>query len=171
MIEKPSQFGGMEVDLLPVCSDVATGSAAPGVRLLEFTKSFRNNTVHTICQADLKEAMRQIGEKFALVIENTCITSQLVDTDLDTAGVQPDCQVRDRVPRDDGVGYIEQPLPRCVAGVNPPCWELTGDPACGSGYRTTVRRPNNAPPPPNTLQVVQCLSCTDGVDPRRCPAM
>jgi hypothetical protein len=172
LFERPSQFGGNELDVTPVCSDPATGSAAPGIRLLQFTKSFRNNTVATICQADLKEAMRQIGEKFALVIENTCITSQLVDTNLEQDGVQPDCQVRDRVPRDDGIGYVEQPLPQCgFPGVSAPCWELTADGACGSGYRTTVRRANNAPPPPNTLQVVQCLSCTDGVDPRRCPPM
>jgi hypothetical protein len=170
LVERPSQFGGTELDLAPVCSDMQTGSAAPGLRLLQFTKSFRNNTVHTICQADLKEAMKQIGEKFALVIENTCITTPLVDTDLDKPGVQPDCQVRDRIPRDDGVGYVENPLPNCAFGGSP-CWELTPDMACGSGYRTTVRRPNNSPPPPNTLQVVNCLACTEGVDPRRCPPM
>jgi hypothetical protein len=167
LFERTSQFG-IELDLSPTCSLAETGAAAPALRLHQFTTSFRNNTVHTICQASLKEAMKQIGEKFALVLENTCITSPLVDTDLDVAGVQPDCQVRDRLPRDDG-GYTEQPLPNCAAAGSP-CWELTPDMACGSGYRTTVKRPNNLPPPPNTLQVVQCLTCTEGVDPRRCPA-
>ena len=167
LFERPSAFGGTELDLTPTCSDPTTGSAAPGLRLQQFTTSFKNNTVHTICQASLKEAMKQIGEKFALVLENTCITSQLVDTDLQQAGVQPDCQVRDRVPRDGG-GYQEQPLPQCQGGASP-CWELTADPACGSGYRTTVRRPNNTPPPPDTLQVVQCLTCTEGTNRDRCP--
>jgi hypothetical protein len=167
LFERPSVFGGTELDISPTCSEATTGSAAPGLRLEQFTRSFRNNTVATICQADLKNAMKQIGEKFALVLENTCITSPLVDTDLTTAGVQPDCQVRDRVPRDEG-GYTEQPLPQCQFGGSP-CWELTPDVACGSGYRTTVRRPNNTPPPPSTLQVVQCLTCTEGVSAERCP--
>jgi hypothetical protein len=166
MFERPSVFGGTELDLTPVCSDMTTGSAAPGIRLHQFTTSFRNNTVHTICQASLGVAMKQIGEKFALVLENTCITTPLVDVDLNKAGVQADCQVRDRIPRDSG-GFMEQPLPNCEFSASP-CWELTPDVACGSGYRTTVRRPNNMPPLPNTLQVVQCLTCTDGSDPARC---
>ena len=168
LVERPSVFGGTELDLAPICSQAETGAAAPGLRLQQFTSSFRNNTVATICQASLSNAMKQIGEKFALVLENTCITTPLVDTDTTRTGVQPDCQVRDRFPRDEG-GFVEQPLPNCELAVSP-CWELTPDRACGSGYRTTVRRPNNAPPPPNTLQVVQCLTCTDGSDPLRCPA-
>jgi hypothetical protein len=167
LLERPSAFGGTELDISPICSVMETGSAAPGLRLHQFTTSFRNNTVHTICQASLRDAMKQIGEKFALVLENTCITSPLVDTDLDKSGVQADCQVRDRIPRDEG-GFVEQPLPSCESSGSP-CWELTPDVACGSGYRTTVRRPNDAMPPPNTLQVVQCLTCIDGSDPRRCP--
>ena len=86
LFERPSVFGGTELDIQPTCSEATTGSAAPGLRLEQFTKSFRNNTVATICQADLKDAMKQIGEKFALVLENTCITSPLVDTDLDQGG-------------------------------------------------------------------------------------
>jgi hypothetical protein len=169
LFERPSVFGGTELDLQPTCQEAATGAASPALRLTQFTRGFRNNTIHTICQASLSDAMKQIGEKFALVLENTCITSPLVDTDLQTTGVQPDCQVRDRVPRDDGIGYVESPLPSCAFGQSP-CWELTADAACGSGYRTTVRRPNNTPPPPNTLQVVQCLTCTEAADPARCPA-
>jgi hypothetical protein len=168
IFDRPTSTQGVtELDVLPTCSLAATGEAAPALRLQQFTTSFRNNTVATICQADLKNAMKQIGEKFALVLENTCITSQLVDTDLVQAGLQPDCQVRDRVPRAEG-GYTEQPLGNCAFGGSP-CWELTPDDACGSGYRTTVRRPNDAPPPPNTLQVVNCLTCTEGVGADRCP--
>ncbi len=168
LFERANPQSGPELDLQPACADMTTGAASPAIRLEQFTKSFRNNTLHTICQADLGEAMRQIGEKFALVLENTCITSQLVDTDLQQAGVQPDCQVRDRVPRDQGGGYNEQALPNCQLG-SPPCWELTADAACGSGYRTTVRRLNDTPPPPNTLQVVNCLTCIDGTSADRCP--
>ena len=83
IVERPSVFGGTELDLLPVCSQAETGSAAPGVRLHQFTTSFRNNTVHAICQADLSAAMKQIGEKLALVLGNTSTTTPLVTGHLD----------------------------------------------------------------------------------------
>ena len=41
----PSVFGGTELDLQPACSETTTGAASPGLRLEQFTKSFRNNTV------------------------------------------------------------------------------------------------------------------------------
>jgi hypothetical protein len=167
LVDRPSSVGGTELDLAPVCSQPETGAAAPGLRLHRFTTSFRNNTVHTICQATLKDAMKQIGEKFALVLQDTCLDAALVDIDPEKAGVQPDCQVADRIIRDGG-GSSDQPLPSCDRSASP-CWELLADPVCRSGFRTTVRRPNNAPPPPNSFQVIQCLACPDDSDPARCP--
>ena len=159
--------GGTDLELAPVCSLARTGSAAPALRLAQFTKSFRNNTIHTICQADLAQAMKEIGDKMALVIDRTCLDATLVDTDLDTPGVQPDCQVRDRLPDGKG-GYTDQVIPRCGAGVASPCWELGQDPVCNGGFRTVVRRPNDAPPAIDSRQIVQCLSCTEATDPARC---
>jgi hypothetical protein len=157
LLERATPWGTTELDLQPVCSRPETGTAAPGIRLHSFTTRFRNSTVHSICQADLKEAMRQIGRKMALVIADTCISAPLQDTDADRPGLQPDCQVDERVPRSDG-GYAEQVLPSCDRGTRP-CWELRSDATCGSGYRTVVRRPGDAPPPTGTVQTVRCQTC------------
>ena len=132
---------GMELDVAPACNDPATGNAAPGIRLRKFTQSFPNNTIHSICQANLAVAMADIGKKLAGILTNTCVTQPLVDTDLNANGIQADCQVVDRVPRDDSpTGYRDIPLPRCAAGTTMPCWELEPDTTCGSGYKTVVRR-------------------------------
>jgi hypothetical protein len=169
LFERELNSGGRELDLLPACNQGQAGVATPGIRLRHFTGSFLNNTVHSICQPDLSVAMEQIGDKMKRVLENTCITAALVDTDLERPGLQADCQVRDRVPRSGG-GFVDQPLPGCDGGTRSPCWELTPAPECAGGYRTSVRRPDDMLPPPDTLQVVQCLTCTAGADPRRCPA-
>jgi hypothetical protein len=171
--ERPASSGtGTELDLEPACRDTATGSAAPGIRLRKFTQSFPNNTVHGICQANLATALTDIGKKLAGILTNTCITQPLVDTDGDTNnngtvdGIRADCQVVDRVPRDDSpTGYRDTPLPRC-SGNNTPCWNLAADATCGSGYKTVVDR-GGTEPPPNTLQSIRCLTCADNsADPR-----
>jgi hypothetical protein len=161
--------GGTELELQPVCSLAQTGTAAPALRLAQFTKSFKYNTVDTICQADLADAMKKIGEKMAYAISASCLSATLVDTDLDKAGVQPDCQVRDLIPNGTG-GFTQQVVPSCESG-STPCWELTKDSQCNGAYRTSVRRPNNAMPPLGAKQIVQCLTCTEATDPARCRNM
>ena len=163
----------MELDTKPACSDPATGIAYPGIRLRKFTQSFPNNTIHSICQANLASAMAEIGKKLAGILTNTCITQPLVDTDgthqqRERSGVQADCQVVDRVPRDDSpTGYRDTPLPRCGGGAAMPCWDLAADGTCGSGYKTIVNR-GNTEPPPNTLQSIRCLTCADNSADERC---
>jgi hypothetical protein len=165
--ERTLDSGETELELSPVCSQSMTGSAAPGIRLHSFTRSFKHNTVHRICEADLKSAMTQIGDKMAALIDPTCLKNvTLVDTDLAKAGVQPDCQVTDRLRNASG-GYTDQPLPGCAPGGPSPCWEVAHDPVC-DGYRTFVRRPNDELPPPDTVQLVKCLACTESTDPARC---
>jgi hypothetical protein len=167
IIERPASSGtGTELDLGAACSDPATGNAAPGIRLRKFTQAFPNNTIHSICQASLAQAMTEIGKKLAGILTNTCVTQRLLDTDPMKDGVQADCQVVDRVPRDDSpTGYRDNPLPPCTAG-GMPCWELAPDPTCGSGYKTVVQR-GGTTAEPNTLQSIRCLTCADGsVDPR-----
>jgi hypothetical protein len=163
--ERALTGGGVELEVSPICSQSTTGSAAPGIRMFNFTKSFQHHTVHRICQADLKQAMEQIGQKMAAVFDPNCLKADLVDTDLTKTGVQPDCQVSDRVPNGSG-GYTSQPLPGCASGVTP-CWDLRQDDMC-SGYRIVVTRPGNEMPPPDTVQSVQCLTCNEATDPQRC---
>ena len=161
---------GPELDLAPACSEAGNGSAAPGIRLKTFVESFGNNSIHSICQADLKAAMTEIGTKLANVLTNTCITAPLFDVDTMTDGVQADCQVMDRLPRtDDPRLFTDTPVPACGPGGsvnNAPCWRLQADASCGSGYRTIVL-PEGRVPAPGTLQSIRCLTCTpDNEDPR-----
>jgi hypothetical protein len=164
---------GLELDLAPICEDAATGSAAPGIRLHSFAKSFVNNTVHPICNADLKQAMTEIGVKLRTILENTCITSPLFDTDEKTADIQADCQVFDQIPLNDNSGrYKDVAILPCNpkgGGAAPEtCWELTKDTQCSSGYRTAVKRPT--PADPGTLQSIRCLTCPVGSTDPRCVA-
>jgi hypothetical protein len=52
---------GTEVDLGPICTRSASWTAAPGIRLNAFARSFRRHTVHSICAATLDPAMTEIG--------------------------------------------------------------------------------------------------------------
>jgi hypothetical protein len=159
---------GLELDLAPICQDAATGSAAPGIRLHSFAKSFVNNTVHPICNADLKQAMTEIGVKLRTILENTCITSPLFDTNEKEADIQADCQVFDQVPLNDNSGrYKDVAILPCTSGAST-CWELTKDTQCSSGYRTAVKRPT--PADPGTLQSIRCLTCPVGSTDPRCVA-
>ena len=157
---------GLELDLAPICEDPATGSAAPGIRLHTFTKSFKNNTVHPICNADLKQAMTEIGVKLRTILENTCITSPLYDTNEKTPDIQADCQVFDQIPLNDNSGrYKDVAILPCTSGAKT-CWELVHDPMCSSGYRTAVKR--DTPADPGTLQSIRCLTCPTGSTDPRC---
>jgi hypothetical protein len=168
MVTKPQ---GMELDLKPACVAANNaGTAAPGIRLKAFIELFENNSSHSICDADLKDAMTAIGNKLANIITNTCITAPLIDVDANTPEVQADCQVTDRLPRNDGSGlYTETTVPLCGPGGpvgNNPCWKLMPDATCGSRYRTVVL-PEGRVPTPGTLQSIKCLTCTpDSGDPR-----
>jgi hypothetical protein len=157
-----NDMGGMrtELDLAPACNS-ANGNASPGVRLKTFVDAFGENAIYSICQADLREAMKKIGQQVAAKIANTCITQPLVDTNIATPAVDADCQVVDRKPKTNGPGYTDQVISPCTAGVLP-CWEIQQDGMCaGSGYRVVVKRKDNVLPPPGTLQGIKCLTCTD----------
>jgi hypothetical protein len=157
---------GLELDLGPICQDLATGSAAPGIRLHSFAKSFTNNTVSPICSADLKQAMTEIGVKLRTIIENTCITSPLYDTNEKVDDIQADCEVFDQIPLNDGSNrYRDVAILPCSSGAET-CWELVKDPMCSSGYRTGVKRA--APAEPGTLQSIRCLTCPTGSNDPRC---
>ena len=64
-----------------------------------------------------------------------------MDTRADQPGLQPDCQVIDKIPSSKG-GYTDEPLPPCASGNKSPsgaCWNLTNDATCGdSGFKIDV---------------------------------
>jgi len=152
-----------ELDNVPICES-ANGRATAGIRMKAFVDAFgENGSIYSICQDNFNDAVTAIGDTLAKKLANTCIGSQLIDTDLTKDGLQPECQVVDRVPK--GSDYQDTPLPACSTGKSP-CWDLVADPDCGSGYHV-VRKPVDMPPPVGTLQGIKCLTCTSAANPTK----
>jgi hypothetical protein len=116
-------------ELDPSCVS-ASGEADPGVRLKAFIDQFpQRGTVQTICNDDLSDALNVIAQLLAKVIGNPCIEGN-IDTDPNTAGVQPDCQVSDvRYPGE--LRQEETVLNQCSSATPDPseypCWRLEED--------------------------------------------
>jgi hypothetical protein len=110
--------------LAPSCVS-QSGEAAPGVRLKTFLEGFpQRNTVTTICNNDLSDALVLVANLLAEVIGNPCLDGDIVDKDPNEAGIQPECQVSDvRFPNTD---YQEEySMPHCdKANGELPCWRL-----------------------------------------------
>jgi hypothetical protein len=142
------------LDLVPVCNTEA-GTAAPALRLKAFTDAFGSNgSWHSICGADLRGAMQQIGR--AIVKADSCLPTPPLDTDPDREGLQPDCVAYEREPAVPGSPAVERAILPCTAGSGSPCWELIADPACRGGARVVVQRTET--PRSGTLERVSCLS-------------
>ena len=168
IVEQPARTGGNEIDTGKICADdmpssngMGTGGAAPGLRLHAFADAFDNHTIFPICQKDLSPAMDEIAGRLTKFFDESCITTRLYDANDKVDGVQPDCQVLDLVPLNDGTSaYRGQAIPPCSAGGAMPCWDLIPDPACGAGYKADVKRAQ--PTAPGTLQSINCLTCPQG---------
>lgn len=141
-----------ELDVQPICAS-AGGRAAPGVRLKAFADAFGpNGSVHSICDRDFTPALRTIGNALAFKLGNTCVDAALQDVDPAREGLQAECQVVERIPRN-ATSYAEQRTPACGAG-QMPCWELAPDPACPGGQRLRINRAT--PASPGTLVAASC---------------
>jgi hypothetical protein len=159
---------GNNLDYVPVCQSSNGGDANGGLRMKAFVDSFgAAGGVFSICDESFADSMKQIGEKLAAKLGDTCVTAPVVDTS-PTAGIQADCQVIDRYPTTGGTGYKDTPLPPCSkSGGAKPCWELTEHAACAvSGYRMDVQRDGMAPP--GTQQAIKCLTCANASTDGRC---
>ncbi len=115
-------------ELEPSCISTS-GEAAPGVRLKFFLDQFaQRNTITTICNEDLSDALILIAQLLAKVIGNPCIDGN-IDMDPDTAGIQYECQVSDiRFPGEDR--QEETIIPECTSTSPPtplPCWHFEED--------------------------------------------
>jgi hypothetical protein len=130
-----------------------------GLRLKKFIDAYGDKgKVFSICNPDFTDAMTQTGSDLvrAMTIVVGCVPFALADTDPNTPGVQPECQVVDKIACDTpGVGaclftgYQENTLSECMdieggtsiaAPLNPanpqinnvpdgerPCWYLWYD--------------------------------------------
>jgi hypothetical protein len=153
------------IDVAPICTS-ANGEAAVGLRLKQFVESFgTGGSYFSICDGDFSPALKQIGDKLAEKLSNTCITAKLADTRPEQ-GVQADCQVIDRVPA--GTGYKDDPIPPCSSNTRSQggaCWKLTVDPSCAdSHYKMDVDR-GNTMAPQGTQQAIKCLTCANTKNP------
>jgi hypothetical protein len=153
--------------LEPSCANPATGEAAPAVRLKTFIDAFpTRNSVTTICNEDLSDALVVIAELLKQVIGSPCLDGKIKDVDPGTDGVQPECQVSDVVnPGQDS--QEETVLPACdntgdpAASGNLPCFHIFSDPDnCGdtpSGL-SILTYPENRPLEPGTHTIVRCVA-------------
>jgi hypothetical protein len=155
------------IDAAPICMSSNGGDAYAGLRLKQFVESFGSSgSFFSICVEDFSPAMKQIGEKLAAKLGNTCITAPIADTKAE-AGLQADCQVTDRVPS--GGGYTNELIPPCSSNqksASGACWNLTGDASCdASGYKIEVDRGGKSATP-GTQQSIKCLTCAKPDDMR-----
>src|SRR5205823_11674088 len=102
--------------------------ADPPIRLKFFLDQFPNrSTFTTICQQDLSQGLQLIAQLLKAALGDPCVTADLLDTDPNTPGVQPDCSVS-YVTNLAKPNQTEQILPECNASIsNKPCWHVIID--------------------------------------------
>jgi hypothetical protein len=155
------------IDEASICQS-NNGEAAVGFRMKQFVEAFGDSgSFFSICQNDYSAPMTQIGEKLADKVGTPCVSAPLVDTAPAQPGLQPDCQVFDRVPG--GSRFSDEPVPPCSGGnrsVSGACWQLVENASCDtSGFKVEVDRGGKMPTP-GAQQVVRCLTCNNPGDPR-----
>jgi hypothetical protein len=124
-------------DYMPICSipsihavsDNNIYKAYGGLRLKKFLDAFQKTDVNgpvqntfSLCNADFTDAMTQIANAIAQVLKPGCVQYPLVDGDPSTPGVQPECQVIDKIacgtpgnpPNCLASGYEEYSRPECI---------------------------------------------------------
>jgi hypothetical protein len=147
----------------------------PSIRLRAFIDAFGSNGVfESICAASFAPALTVIANTIGQILKPKCIQGQLVDTDPNTPGIQPDCTVTDR--SFDAMGNeIDKVIPSCAAQPTAPkCWQLADDPTnCPSTPTAPQQVLQFVPPPdPSTSNLnasVSCALCIPGVQSPGCP--
>jgi len=174
----PNHYSSADLTTYSV-ADVAWG-ATGGLRESAFIDEFgQNGLKFSICESDFTDAMAGIGTAMASKMQDMCLDAKLVDIDLSTPGLQPDCRVVYRYPPLIANGpWTEDPKPlaHCDPSysiANPPpdsfgdCWQILNDttkcPNAPYGqYVQLVRTASNlavGPLPAGTEMGMQCQSC------------
>ncbi len=120
--------------------DDAGFGAIGGLREAAFIDQFgENGTKFSICESDFSNSLSGIGSSLAYRLPNLCLDAKMVDTDLATPGLQPDCLVfyLNPVASPNGqLTYVKAPTPlsQCDPGASPDtatadCWQLLNDTA------------------------------------------
>lgn len=181
-------------DTMPICSvpevksaDGNIYKAYGGLRLKKFIDAFGDNgKTHSICNNDFTDAMTQIAQSIVKMSARGCVDQPLADSNVEREGVQPDCQVRERIPCDEPLtgnclasGYQETMLRECkdaaglslnpenplldsIPEVNRPCWTFSLDTSlngCGrasQGQKISVLSRSGTVEPPGTMLMMKC---------------
>jgi hypothetical protein len=133
-------------DYMPICTVPSIHSADGniykaygGLRLKKFIDAFGDNgKVFSICNPEFADALSQTGGVLASAIKSDggCVPSALLDADPNTPGIQPECQVLDKlacgVPGAGSclvTGYQENYLSECMDIASAPASNLPLNPA------------------------------------------
>ncbi|MEZ4403356.1 MAG: VWA domain-containing protein [Kofleriaceae bacterium] len=146
--------------LQPSCTS-ASGEAVPEFRTKAFLEQFPDrNSVTTICNDQLSDALTDIAELLKKAIGNPCIENQLADQNPDLPGIQYECSVTD-VTDPNGPNRSETVIPECALNGNtPPCWSFISDPmrcATAPDNRAVEVNRGNVTVPDDTVLQVQCV--------------
>jgi hypothetical protein len=164
-------------------STAAGFGATGGLRHAAFINQFGDNGMKfSICQTDFSAAMKQIGDALAKKLSNLCVKYKLMDSDLTTPGLQPDCRVvyNRIVTNSDGTTRYQEDtasLPECDATKNysdtnlPPadCWMLTTNWTKCEDYGQLIKvlrtqdEVDQGQLAAGTKIDMSCLTCTDDV--------
>jgi len=140
--------------------------ADPAVRIKMWVDAFKGTFV-SICDKTFEPALTQIADAIGKAIGPQCVDGKLVDNDLNTPGVQPDCVVTD-VTTDASGKKIEALIPSCALnGGAMPCWKATVNAGtCRNG--ATLVDVTRADKPSNLNTSVQCAVCIPGTPNKGC---
>jgi hypothetical protein len=158
-------------------ADAGFGAVA-GLREAAFIDQFgQNGSKFSICESDFSNSLSGIGSALAYRMPNLCLDAKLVDTDVGTPGLQPDCLVFYLNPVTGSNGQLTHvnnpiPVPGCDAHASPDtvtvdCWRLLNDTTrCpGQGQwvdvvRTAAEIAQTPQIPVGTELSMQCQVCT-----------
>ncbi|HEY0708354.1 MAG TPA: hypothetical protein VGG33_16225, partial [Polyangia bacterium] len=131
--------------------------AYPGIRVRSFIDAFgADGSHHSICGADLRDAMMKIGGAVASIAGDTCLKTRPRDIDLATTALEVECAVYEQ----ETANPTAKPrlIPECSPGSNArPCWQVSNDTMCRSSQtRLTVNR--EGPAPDGFTVVARCSS-------------
>ena len=156
------------------CTAAAGQYADPSISVQQWVEGFGNHgLLQTICGNSFAPALTSIATEVAKAMGPPCIDAPLLDTDLATPGLQPDCQTFDQYFQYfDGTGHlVRSELQACAANGNtPPCWALVADAGRCAGGSLFLNVNRAAGALPNGLStLLSCALCIPGVSVAGCP--
>ena len=157
-------------NIIHSCTQGTGEYADPSVRIQQWIEAFGNHgLVEPICANSFAPALQLIATELSKLLGPQCIGNNLVDSDLNTPGLQPRCQVNNRY-LDNQSKTVEVPIQACSLTNNvAPCWSMDIDANKCPGNFLVVNVKLDTPPPDGLSTVVSCATCIAGVPQEGCP--